>query len=702
MKEKKIAEILSKMTVEEKVAQTMVVPYAHMTKEEALKWVDRGVGAFLHVLGDEARELKRLAIEKGKVPLLFGIDAIHGHALKDNATIFPSQLSMACSFDPELIKAMGGATAKEVSADALHWTFSPVLCLGRDIRWGRVDETFGEDKYLSGVLGAAMIEGYQGDDLSNEGSILACAKHYIGYGEATGARDSYDTEITERKMRAEFLPPFEMAVKANCKTFMTAYGSLDGVPCTANKRLLKDILKEELGFDGFVVTDWDNIGHLVYDQRVAVDIAEGSKMALENGNDMMMNTLAYYESAIALVKKGEVDERLLDEAAGRVLAAKYDLGLLDNPMKEADQSCVGCEEHLEINRKLASESVVLLQNDGILPLQGEGKKIAVVGSSADDIRRHYGTWCYFTHPLPNQDAPPKRPYVTLLEGVRAAAKAHGGSAQFASGCEILSDDLSGVEEAVALAKESDVVVFACGDTYGQTGEGVDKADMTLTHSQRVLFQKLVETGKPIVTVLIATKPICIPEIAKGSNAVLTCFTGGMFGGEALARVIFGDLNPSGKLPISFPYHVGQQPCYYNYLPGWHASSYADMPTTPLYVFGEGLSYTKFAYSNAKFDKESMALTVQLKNVGARAGKEITQVYFKDLVSSVMTPVKQLIAFRKTALAAGEEVTLTFALKKEDFSLVNADGQRVTEKGEFEIMVGGSSKDSDLIKVKFEL
>ncbi len=698
--EKIIQTLLSKMSVEQKIAQMLQVSYTCVSKEEAFLWAKRGVGSFLHVLGDEARELQKIAVENGQIPLLFGIDAIHGHCLNHHATVFPTQLSMACSFNPEMVKEMASATAEEVSADGLHWTFSPVFCLGRDIRWGRVTETFGEDKYLAGALGKAMIEGYQGERLSDEGSILACAKHYIGYGEATGARDSYDTEITERKMRAEFLPPFEKAVEANCATVMTAYGSLDGVACTTNKRLLKEILKDELGFNGFVVTDWDNIGHLIYDQRQAENYLDASEAAIESGNDMMMYTLAFFENAVELVKTGRIRESVLDEAVLRILSMKYELGLLDNPFKQARQSRIGCEEHIELNRKLTEECVVLLKNDGILPLK-EKKKIAVVGESADDIRRHYGDWTYFTHPTPNQSATPVRPYVTLLEGVQNLAKKHNMEVSFAKGYEVLSNELNFVEEAINAAKDAEVIIFACGDTFEQTGEGKDRAELSLSYSQRMVFEKLVETDKPIITVLISSKPLCVPEIVEKSSGFLTCFNGGMFGGEALAKVIFGELNPSGKLPVSFPYHVGQQPCYYNSLPGWHCENYVDMPKTPLFAFGEGLSYTKFAYSNITFDEKTLELQVTLKNVGEITGKEITQVYFRDLVSSVLTPVKQLIAFSKSELKAGEEKRLIFQFTEKDFSLVNANCERVMEKGKFEIMVGGTSNYDALLTTLFE-
>lgn len=695
-----IKQIIAAMTLEQKVAQLIQIPYAQVGREKAIEWAKRGVGSFLHVFGEDARELQKIAIESGAhIPLLFGIDAVHGHCLNRKATVFPTQLSMACSFDPDLIKRMAQAAAKEISADGLHQTFSPVLCLGRDIRWGRVDETFGEDPYLAGELGAAMVKGYQGEDNAADTSVMACAKHYIGYGEATGARDSYDTSITYRKVKDTFLPPFEKAVKAGCASIMTAYGSIDGTPCTSDKKLLREILKTELGFDGFVVTDWQNVAHLIRDQHTAADDKEASKQALESGNDMMMNAPEFYDAVLSLVRSGEVDEKLLDEAVERILTAKMCFGLFDNPFKQADAKYLGCADHLRLNKELTRESTVLLKNNGILPL-GDNKKILVVGPSADDIRCNYGDWTYFSHPLPDYDTKPERPYVTLYEGVRELAKRYNCAAEYIKGCEINEEIAGGIKEAVKAAKSADILLFACGDNIQLAAEGCDRADMRLPKAQRKLFAALCETGKQIITALICTKPLCVPELDEQSAAVLTNFNGGMFGGLALAEAIFGEINPCGKLPISFPYHIGQQPCYYNQLPGWHCRSYVDMPAEPLYDFGHGLSYTSFAYSNMRFDEQTLTLRVNVKNTGKCDGAETVQVYFRDLVSSVIMPVKRLIAFRKVRLKAGESKEVEFTFSRADFSFVNANEERVTEPGEFELMVGGSSEDKDLQKLIF--
>ena len=697
-----VKNLIGKMTLEDKVAQLMQVAYTQMSVSEAETWAKKGVGSFLHVMGEDALRLQRLAVEAGKIPMLFGIDAVHGHCLKKGATLFPSPLSMSSCWEPSLLKKCAQATAKEVSADGLHWTFSPLFCLGRDMRWGRVAETFGEDGFLAGALGESMIQGYQGEDLSSRESILACAKHYIGYGEATGGRDSYDSELTYRKVRSEFLPPFERAVKAGCATVMTAYGSIDGIPCTADKKLLTEILKEELGFDGVVVTDWENLRHLVYTHCVAEDMEEATQKGLTAGNDMMMQAPEFYESALSLLRSGKIEEKSIDEAVARVLTLKEKLGLFKNPYRRCDSAVIGCDEHLQWNKEIARESVVLLKNDGVLPIKKEVKRVAVIGPNADDIRPMVGDWTYFTHPSPNYETPPVRPYYTLAEGMEKVGKSFGVETRTERGCEIWSDDLSDIPKAVELAKTCDLVVLALGDHISQTGEGKDRADLQLTSSQKALFSAIQETGKSVVTAFVSSKPLCIGEIVEKSNAVVTVFNGGQFGGLALAEVLFGKHNPCGKLTVSFPWSVGQMPVYYNQLPGWHASSYVDVPAQPLYSFGYGISYTKYSYTDMRFDEKAFILEVDLQNVGERDGQEITQVYFRDLVSSVMTPKKRLIGFEKTFLKAGQTKRIRFSFKKEDFSLVNAQEKRAVERGEFEIMVGGSSRDEDLLKIKFRI
>ena len=696
-------EILAQMTLPEKVAQMVQVPFAYVSREEALDWAKRGGGSFLHVLGEDAREIQRLALgTRLGIPVLFGIDAIHGHGLNQSAAIFPSQLAAACSWNPAVLEEMGRVTAREVAADGLHWTFSPVLCLGRDARWGRINETFGEDPYLAGELGAAIIHGYQGEDIADGEHILACAKHYIGYGDAIGGRDSCDTEMTFRKLKETFLPPFRRAVEAGVATVMTAYGSIDGTPFTASERAMREILRGELGFAGFVVTDWDNVASLVQKQFVAKDIDEAALLAARAGNDMMMTTTAFYESAIRLVESGALDESVLDEAVGNILRVKIAMGLFERPQDRGTPGCLGCAEHRLSALFSARESVTLLKNDGVLPLNETIRKIAVVGANADDIRAQYGDWTYFTHPHPSPKSTAVRPYVTLLEGVRMLAEPQGIGVSFARGCGPLPSEADDLDAAVAAAKEADVVVLAVGDVVEQAGEYRDRADLSLSGAQEALFERLLQLGKLIVTVLISTKPLCVTRVTEGSAALIAAFNGGMYGGQAVAEAIFGAVNPSGKLPISFPRHSGQIPVYYNSLPGWHGGRYVDLPETPLFTFGEGLSYTSFAYSALHVERETLRVSVTLTNTGARAGSETAQVYVRDLVSSILTPLKRLIAFQKIHLEAGESKQLVFQLQRDDFSLVRADETRVVEPGEFMLFVGGSSKDADLLSLVISL
>ena len=703
--ESRVNEILSRMTLAEKAAQMVQVPFAYVSREEAFLWARRGAGSFLHVMGDDAREIQREAMQtRLGIPVLFGIDAIHGHGLNRKATVFPSQLALACAWNPALAEEMGRVTAREVAADGLHWTFSPVLCLGRDTRWGRIDETFGEDPYLAGELGAAIIRGYQGDDIADGEHILACAKHYIGYGDAIGGRDSCDTEMTFRKLRETFLPPFARAVEAGVATIMTAYGSIDGTPFTASEKAMRDILRGELGFEGFVVTDWDNVNSLIEKQHVAADMDEASILAARAGNDMIMTTTAFYDSAIRLVESGALSEAVLDEAVRNILRVKVRMGLFECALDRGTPSCLGCEEHRNSALVAARESVTLLKNDGILPLSERSRihKIAVVGANADDIRAQYGDWTYFTHPHMPPKVVPERPYVTLFEGVCACAQPHGIEATFARGCGPLPSETDDLDAAVLAARDADLIVFAVGDVIEQAGEYRDRADLALSGRQEELFIRLQALHKPIVSVLIATKPLCVTRVAEESGAFITAFNGGQYGGQAVAEAIFGEINPAGKLPISFPRHSGQLPVYYNSLPGWHGEKYVDLPDSPLFAFGEGLSYTTFSYSDLRIDPEALELRVTLRNTGARAGSETAQVYVRDLVSSVLTPVKRLIAFRKVKLESGESRELVFSLKREDFSLVLPDERRVVEKGEFALFVGGSSRDQDLLRANITL
>ena len=703
----RVDSILSQMTLEEKVAQMMQIPYAQVGREEALRWARLGAGSFLHVLGEDAREIQRTACaNRLGIPVLFGIDAVRGHALNDHATVFPTQLACACAWNPDAMRKMGRIVAQEVAADGLHWTFSPLLCLARDPRWGRTGETFGEDPYLTGELAAALIQGYQEKESDDSERILACAKHYLAYGEAVGARDACDSEITWRKAREVFLPPFQRAVDAGCATFMTAYGSIDGTPLTADRHALKDILRDELGFDGFVVTDWQNVTSLVNKQFAAQDADEAAMLAAEAGNDMMMSSLEFYESAIRLVREKKLDEHVIDEAVRHILSVKLRLGLFEHPLQEGRKAVIGSASHQQAALELARKSITLLKNNGVLPLRKSCRRIALIGGNADDIQAQYGDWTYFTHPLPNPEHEPVRPFSTVREGLEALVQSRGIELTYAYGCGPIPSERDNLDEAICSAKDADVMICVVGDTLSQIGETNDRADLSLSGKQEEMLQRLLALHIPLVTVLVSSKPLTIVSAVEHADAVVAAFNGGAHGGQAIAEALFGCFNPSGRLPISFPRHTGQVPVYYNALPGWHAKSglgrYCDLEETPLFAFGEGLSYTQFTYHALAVDVQQLAATVQVTNEGSVSGLETVQVYIRDCVSSIMTPVKRLIAFEQVQLNPGESKTLRFQFNRMDFSLVNRNEERVVEPGRFELMVGHSSKDKDLLKVEMVL
>ena len=708
-------DLISKMTLEEKVGQMCQID----GNKDPEFWIkERNIGSFLHVTGDKAIRLQKMAEEQTRfgIPLLFGIDAIHGHAFHSGATVFPSQLGLSSSWNPQLVEKVGEITAKEVSVTGLHWTFSPVLCLARDARWGRVNETFGEDPHLAGKLAAAMIRGYQGEDLSHPESILACAKHFIAYGETQGARDASESDVSERKLRSIFLPPFKDAIDAGCATFMTSYQAIDGLPCSANKWLLKDLLKEELGFDGLVITDWDNVGHMHNLQKTASSIKESSEIAIKCGNDMIMSTPDFFENAVELVNEGIIPESLIDEACFKILEIKFKLGLFDHkryPDTEKYKIFMGCKEHVETSYNIALESVVLLKNkDNVLPISDKVKKIDVIGPNADDVQAQLGDWSFGprSHPeIPtleyNADYDISN-IVTILDGIKKRA-GKDFEVYYEKGCDVIDDEIENIQGAVEIAEKSDVIVAVVGDTIVLNGETRDRANLDLTGAQEELLKALKDTGKPLIVVLINGKPLTIPWIKENADAIVEGWNPGAEGGNAISSILFGDYNPSGKLSISFPKAVGQQPVYYNQLPGWHGGKYADMEPEPLFHFGYGLSYTTFEYSDLKTSKsvidcdENLIVSVKIKNTGQMAGSEIVQLYINDIYTSLTTPIKELKAFKKVFLNAGETQTIEFKLSFESFSFINRNCKSCVEPGKFEIMIGSSSKDEHLLKTIVE-
>lgn len=702
--------LLSLMTLEEKVGQMMQISYNTLSVEEAEDWVsNKNAGSFLHVLGKNADHLQELALStRLGIPIIFGIDAIHGHGLMNGSTIFPSQLGMSCSWNPELIEKAGRITAREVAADGIHWTFSPVLCIGRDLRWGRINETFGEDPYLIGILASAIIKGYQGKNLSDADSILACAKHYLGYGESTGGRDAYDTEVTYRKIREVFLPPFKKAVEAGCATFMTGYQSIDSTPMAINKKLLRKVLKEELGFKGFVITDYNNTGSLVTMQKVSPDINDASQKTVEAGNDMIMSTNDFYDATIQLVKSGLLSESLIDEAVGRILSIKFSMGLFDTKKKSGyvSRDVISCKEHQAVNLELTRESIVLLKNnENVLPLNknNEIKKLAVIGPNADNLKAQFGDWTFFTHPDPKPDAVPNFDYYTMLKGISKLSASRGIEVAYHKGCDILTEN-EDIDGAIATATNCDAIIAVVGDCVEQNGEFKDRANLDLSGSQLELLKALKALGKPLIVVLVNGKPLSIPWLNKNADAIVETFNSGILGGKAVAELLYGEFIPSGKLSISFPYHSAQTPVYYNQMSGWHSPKYVDLEDkNALYPFGYGLSYTKYQYSNLRLSSkvcnkdDIVTVKVDVSNIGKYDGTEIVQLYINDKVSSVMTPEKELKGFERVFLKASETKTVSINLSISDLALVTPDEKYVVEAGEFEIMIGSDSRDSSLLK-----
>jgi beta-glucosidase len=702
--EERVADLLGRMTLEEKVGQLMMSD----ARGDDLSFVNtRQPGSLLHILGAKIDLAMDLAAENRlAIPLLIGEDGIHGHSFWKGATIFPTQLAMAASWSPALLERVGRVTAEEMAPTGIHWTFSPVLGVARDLRWGRVGETFGEDTYLNGELGAALIRGYQGQGLDDPTAVLATAKHYAGYSETQGGRDASESDSTPRKLRSYFLPPFERAVQAGAMTFMTGYQSMNGVPSTVNPWLLEAVLKEEWGFRGVLVTDWDNVGRLVYEQKVAATYVDAAIMAVRAGNDIMMTTPQFYEAAIEAVRSGRLDESEIDAPCARLLALKFRMGLFENPRRpDLDRAAVEIAraDHRAANLDASRQSLVLLQNDGLLPLDPtKAMSIAVVGPNADDALQQLGDWTLGSpqHP-PEAGRQPREKTTTVLDGLRALAP-DAWSIRHEPGCSIVADDLSGIPAAVAAAETSDVIVAVVGDHLAFIGETKSTATLELQGGQVALLDALGETGKPMIVVLVNSKPLVLPPSARGASAVLEGFNPGMEGGRAIAEAILGQLNPSGKLTISIPVHVGQQPVFYSQVRGQHGTTYADLTQEPLFPFGHGLSFTEYAYSNLRLGGATLArgqgaqVSVDVENTGGRAGDEIVQVYVSDVVTSATWVNKALKGFARIHLEAGERKTVTVDLPWEAFEIVNARGESVVEPGEFEILVGPSSRDSDLL------
>ena len=733
--EARLADLLGRMTLAEKVGQ--------MLQLDARGDIDEIVsvqtaGSILHASPETMLKAVELAANtRLGIPLITADDCIHGHSFWPGATIFPTQLAMACSWNADLLERAARVTAIEVAATGIHWTFSPVLCISRDLRWGRVNETFGEDPYLLGELGAAMIRGYQGKGLSDPTAILATAKHFAGYSETQGGRDASEADISQRKLRSWFLPPFERAVQEGCRTFMLGYQAMDGVPITANKWLLNDVLKGEWGFQGTLVTDWDNVGRMVWEQKVVPDYVQAAALAVKAGNDLVMTTPKFFEAAQEAVEQGILDEAEIDAAVSRILRLKFELGLFENPRSpnaEVQACVIGIPEHRELNLEVARKSLVLLRNDGTLPIQttGTAKRIAIIGPNADDTQAMLGDWAGASGQVDwMPDGHPRETVETVLDGFKSVAPAewhvtysrgaeiqklvtHPWGETFPDGQPIPKifsvppRDPAMLAQAVAAATAADYAVCVLGDTIELTGEYRSTATLELQGNQIELLDALVATGTPVILVLVQSKPSTLPKSAESAAAIIQAFNPGMRGGRALAELVFGLIEPSGRMPITVPRHVGQQPSFYNRVRGQHGDSYADLTQEPLFVFGEGLSYTTIEYSNLVVTTPEVGMdgqicaSVTLTNTGSRPAVETVQVYVSDLVTSVTWAEKELKHHVQVEVQPGQSVEVEICLPASVCSLVNAAAQRIVEPGEFELIVGPSSRVSQGKTNKFRI
>ena len=692
--EKRVDDLLARMTIEEKIGQ-MCQYSGFNEKHEALLRKGR-VGSFLNVTGVEnTNKVQKIAVEQSRlgIPLIFGLDVIHGYK-----TIFPIPLGLASTWDPDAVKKAASIAAKEAASEGTHWTFAPMVDIARDPRWGRIAEGAGEDPYLGSVMAKALVEGFQGADLSHLDTVVACPKHYVAYGGAEGGRDYNTVDVSERVLREVYLPPFKAAVvDGGAGTVMSAFNDLNGIPASANRYTLTNILREEWGFEGFVVSDWNAVGELM-SHGIAGTPAEAAKEAVEAGVDMDMCGDIYQKTLDQLVREGKVSEETVDEAVRRILRIKFKLGLFDNPFISPERAgeVILCKEHLDAALELARKSIVLLKNEGnLLPLKTNLDSIAVIGPLADDHEAPLGPWACLGD-LEN--------VVTVLEGVKAKVSSNT-KVLYAKGCEIEGTGTEGFEEAAEKAKAAEVAIVVVGENRDMSGEAASRSSLDLPGVQEELVKTVLDTGTPVVEVLMNGRPLSISWSAEHVPAILEAWFPGIQAGYAVADVVFGEYNPGGKLPVTFPRTVGQVPIYYNHKNTGRppsserfTSRYLDLPYTPLFPFGHGLSYTQFEYSNLRIEPASMKvdgaikISLDVKNVGDRKGDEVVQLYLRDVVASVTRPVQELKGFKRVTFEPGEKKTVTFTVSSRDLAFVGRDLKWIVEPGVFKVMIGSSSQD----------
>jgi len=648
------------------------------------------------------RSLQEIAVNETRlhIPLLFGYDVIHGHR-----TIFPIPLGESCSWDLDMTEHDERIAATEASAEGINWTFAPMVDIARDPRWGRITEGAGEDTYLGVQIAKARVKGFQGKSLGDTNTVVACAKHFAAYGAVQSGRDYSTVDISEQTLRDVYLPPFKACVDVGVGTFMTSFNEINGVPSSGNPFLLTKILRDEWGFKGFVVTDYTSINEMV-PHGFAADEKQAGEEALNAGVDMDMQGSVYYNYLKQSLSEGKVTQAEIDSAVKRILRIKYDLGLFADPYRYCsvtrEKNSVMTQANLDAARDAARKSCVLLKNDkSILPLKNE-TSIALIGPLANDNVDMIGSW---------SAAGDGKKAVSLLDGIKARA---GTKAIYTKGCNINDDTTKYFSSAIAAAKKADVVVLVLGESKEMSGEASSRSDISLPGVQQQLFDEMVKTGKPVVVVLMNGRPLTIPDLDQKATAILEAWFGGTEAGNGVTDVLYGDYNPSGKLTTTFPRSVGQIPLYYNQkntgrpfdANNKYTSKYLDIPNSPLYPFGYGLSYTTFSYTYLKIDKpvfhfnDSLHITVTVANTGNRDGEEVVQLYTHDLVGSLTRPVRELKGFRKIFLKAGESKSIMFTLTADDLAFTNAQMIHQAEPGKFEVYVGGNSASG--LKGEFEL
>ncbi len=705
--EGRINTLLARMTLEEKLGQLQQLDGEGNGnfRPEHLELIRKGLlGSTLNVRGAKnTNQLQHVALDESrlKIPVLFGFDVIHGYR-----TIFPIPLAEASSWDPRAAEQSTSIAAREARAAGVRWTFAPMLDIARDPRWGRITEGAGEDPFLGKAFARARVRGFQGTDYSAPDKILACAKHWVAYGAAEGGRDYNTTDMSENTLREIYFPPFKAAVDAGVGSVMSAFNDLNGVPTSANHFTLTQVLRGEWKFDGFVVSDYTSVKELINHGLAAGD-QDAARLALNAGVDMEMVSRLFNQHGSQLLKEGKISQATIDESVRRILRIKFRLGLFEHPYTDdkRESSLLLTSENRAAARAIADRSMVLLKNEReTLPLSKDIHSIAVIGPLADDHRAPLGWW--------SGDGKPEDT-VTPLVGIKAKVSP-ATKVSYAKGCDTQGDSTEGFAEAVALARESDVAIVFVGESAEMVGESASKSSLDLTGRQMDLVKALHATGKPTIVVLINGRPLTIGWIVENTPAVLEAWMGGTEAGNAIADVLFGDVNPSGKLPVTWPRAVGQVPIYYNHMNtgrppeanNRYTSKYLDVPWTPLFPFGYGLSYTQFKITNLQLSAQRISATgkltasVEVENVGKRSGDEVLQLYIRDVAASMTRPVKELKGFQRITLQPGEKKRVEFLLTTEELGFWNREMLFAVEPGQFKVMVGANSE--DLIEATFEV